>query len=1256
MSRAYHRLALFAVAPLYERRFGCTMSRACYRLAEAASRQAGCATPFALLLAALLLLAPNARGQVATGTPPYGSFTGGPDVIDLANLNVRISIPVIQKAGRGMPFSYAIGYDSSVWYPDWGVWVPVSNWGWRSFTAGYAGYASYTQREDTCQDSNGVVYHFTFYNDWYYYDADGSPHYIGGAVGESVPCQGTPPQQMTRSATDGSGYTMTFAYPPSATVYPRSGGSILAPLLTPTGSATVKDRNGNKITTDGSNFYDTLSATTPVLTITGSAPSPTTFTYTSGAGGHSYFTVYYTLKTIETHFGCSGITDYGRSTQMTAYLVTSVSLPDNSSYTFNYEQTLAPNHTGAVTGRIASVQLPTGGTISYTYSGGSGTPTTNAITCADGTTATLKRYTPDTGTDYWQYDHSEDGSGWTTTVTAPTYNNQQDQTVISFQGIYETQRKVYEGSTTSGTLLETVDTCYNGATIPCTGTGVTLPISNRAIQVTLPNLSPSKISTTYNSYGLPTEVDEYGFGPTLVRKTLTAYDTSIGNYINDRPASVTVCTPSGTDAACNGTGTVKAQTSYGHDGHGNLLTEIRSTGSAPATISRTFGYGSYGVLTSATDFNNNPTNYSNFTCANNTAFPQTITSGGLTKWQTWDCNGAVVTSTTDANQQTTNLSYSDPFWRLTEGLLPAVNGNRGWTLTDYTSATERNSYVGLTDTTPSTGCTGCRHDQVTLDGLGRVTTRLLMNDPQGADYVDTGYDSLGRVLSVTNPHRTGQNSGSDTYGYDALGRVTSITHADNDSLQLSYGGASQLCASGTYGLGYPTTSTDEAGKQRRIFTDALGRMIEVDEPNSSGALTLNTCYAYDPLDNLTQVVQGGQTRTFFYDSLSRLTSATNPESGTTQYSYDPNGNVVARTDANGTNTTYSYDQLNRLLSKIYSDGTPGASFSYDEASVTLNGTTYTLTYPKGRLTHTAAGTGNAYAPTLNTIASYDPMGRVQDYWATSYNVASLITLDTWHMNFSYDLAGNLTNWTHPAGFSLSNTISAAERITQISSSLSDSTHPSTLATGPSGAIQYTAWGALSKLTNGCAGSGCVQRQETYDYNNRLEPVRVQLGTSSNNSANYCLVYNYYASGVTNPPASCAVPSPGTGNDGNVMGLFYQDSVNSSLSHTAAYSYDALNRLAGATAKTLGQSTLWSQTYSYDRWGNMSCAGSGLCTAMSYDPHMNNRLSSIGGQAVSYDAAGNLTSDGTGVGTHTYQWDAEGRLRSVDNGAAFSYAY
>lgn len=107
MSRAYLRLALFAVPPLYERRPQRPMSHSYVRSA--------------FLLAALLLAAASARTQVATGTLPFGSFSGGPDIVNNANLNVHRSIPVRVKAGRGMPFYYILTSDSWVWYPSGGV-------------------------------------------------------------------------------------------------------------------------------------------------------------------------------------------------------------------------------------------------------------------------------------------------------------------------------------------------------------------------------------------------------------------------------------------------------------------------------------------------------------------------------------------------------------------------------------------------------------------------------------------------------------------------------------------------------------------------------------------------------------------------------------------------------------------------------------------------------------------------------------------------------------------------------------------------------------------------------------------------------------------------------------------------------------------------------------------------------------------------------------------------------------------------------
>ena len=96
-------------------------------------------------------------------------------------------------------------------------------------------------------------------------------------------------------------------------------------------------------------------------------------------------------------------------------------------------------------------------------------------------------------------------------------------------------------------------------------------------------------------------------------------------------------------------------------------------------------------------------------------------------------------------------------------------------------------------------------------------------------------------------------------------------------------------------------------------------------------------------------------------SMSRLTSATNPESGTTSYSYDSAGNLTQKTDARGVVTTYGYDALNRLTQKAYNDGTSGVSYSYDAVGV-ANG--------KGHLIQVAN------ANSVTNYTGFDGLGRV----------------------------------------------------------------------------------------------------------------------------------------------------------------------------------------------------------------------------------------------------------------------------------------
>ena len=133
-----------------------------------------------------------------------------------------------------------------------------------------------------------------------------------------------------------------------------------------------------------------------------------------------------------------------------------------------------------------------------------------------------------------------------------------------------------------------------------------------------------------------------------------------------------------------------------------------------------------------------------------------------------------------------------------------------------------------------------------------------------------------------------------------------------------------------------------------------------------------------------------------------------------------------------------------------------------------------------------------------------------------------------------------------------------------------------------------------------------------------------------------------------PPPCATTPSQASsGNNGNVMGYFFQDNTSSptpDLDHTATFTYDTLNRLTSSVAT--GNQT-HNLDFSYDRWGNAKCDADGQtqgpCANWSFDTNKNQ----INDTNYTYDAAGNMLQDGTGTGTHTYQWDAEGRLVSID---------
>jgi RHS repeat-associated protein len=1183
--------------------------------------------------------------QVATGTPPFGTFTSGPDVLNLANLNVHLSVPIVNKPGRGMAFTYDLSYDSSVWSPvtsgSTKVWQPVSNFGWQGMTEALTGYASYFTQAFTCTYRDGQLpytgYTFTAYRDQFGVSHPFLLTVVGGSGVNRCPGL-TGPTTATGTTNDGSGYSMTVTSEGlSASVSSRGGDSLVVPLNAGPGAGLITDRNGNEISVNGTGvFTDTLGQTALTIAGVGTPASPVTLTFAAPSGAAAADTVKYVSQNVQTNFGCPGITEYSATG---VSLVSEIDRPDGAKYTFTYEETTA-GISSPVTGRIASVTLPTGGTISYAYSGGS-----NGITCADGSTATLTRTTPDGS---WNYAHAESGTAWTTTIKDPQAN----QTSLNFQGIYETERQVYQGATS---LLKTIFTCYNGniTTSLCNSTAITLPITQRTTFVVWPGSSlESRSDDLYNGLGLMTEKEEYAYGSgsagSLVRQSVIAY-ASVGNGIFDRPGSITIT---------SGAGATVAKTFYTYDSNpltsvmgvaqhndasfgtsdlyrGNLaMVQDWVSGSTYLTSSAT--YDTTGQRLTTTDPAGNVVMFGytdNYFTDNGANPPQAFTSAAPTN--------AFVTKITDpilgaagtygyyvqtgepalsADQNGGNsYAHYDSVDRLSsEYAAEMPSGGRGWMLFQYPSQTEIDAYTSITSTAAASTCTSCRHDQTIFDNQGRQVSEVLASDPDGATTISTSYDSLGRMLSRTNPYRSTSDPtyGVETETYDGTSRITGVTHADGSVSETFYGtavgtaggAATQLCSSGTYGLGYPVLSLDPSTKKRQRWVDALGRTLEVDEPDSTGALTVATCYLYDGGNNATQIVQGTETRTYSYDGLSRLVASSSPESGSVNYSFTSatgglcGGSsllICSKTDARGTKITNSYDALNRIISSVYSDGTPEVQYFYDQS--TFDG--LTITNGKGRLTGMSDGSGES-------AFSYDLLGDV----LTEVHTISGISKTS---SYVYNLDESLASLTYPSGRRLAYSYSNAQRTLSVTDSTSGVSYVSAGVYSPSG--------SLSNMVFGKTGTfGGVT--ETFTHNSRFQ-LTSQLASSANGTV---LSLNY---GFPNSP----------GNNGRATSFTNNLDNGRSVSAT----YDPLNRLSSAQSQATAGADCWGESFGYDRWGNLSSVGVLKCTGTALNISVtNNRITSAG---FTYNASGDMTDDSiTG-----YTYDAEQRLTSAD-GVIYTY--
>lgn len=1159
---------------------------------------------------------------------------------NLANGNVHLEISLTSAPQRGkLGFAGTLTYDSRIWGRVGNTWqptnVPNSQGGWRFVNpadTGSVGYMSDTTW--SCIDDEwGIQWYRTDYTSFSWTSPDGTVHSFGIVTSDDYPACGEDVSSGNALADDSSGYHMYVVNFTNVTVFTRDGTQVYPE---------VKDTNGNFLSTDGSgNAVDTLGRTPVIKTVNGN------LTYydildSQNSNPRKRITVTTSTINVKTAFGQSGVTEYTG----TITVITSIALPDGTSYTFDYDSGTTPGFYGL----IKTVTLPTGGQINYTHA-----------TFTDSYNNKNR----------WISTRISGGGTWTYTpsvistcgsscqhkviVRAPN-SDERSFTFYSQLGqnsAWNTEAKVYTGTVASGTLLSTLTTDYDfsaGENIRVTRRTSTLPISGG-------NLI-SKVEYSYDSpqNANVTSVKEWGYytgtpPATPTRETVYTYLTSYtSKNIIDREASRTVKNSAGTQIARTeftyDSTTLTSVTGITHHdstgfGTGYTMrgnpTLIKVWVAGTTYLTTTKYYDITGQLVQEVDPKGNSTTFSyadNFYHDNGANPPLGYTPSQATNaYLTQTTRPLIGAETTgyyfntgqraffrDQNNADTYFHYVDPLDRLTHEYSPLIGGSRGWKLIQYASVTQENTFSGISDTTPSTSCTSCTQNRKMVDGLDRTTQDADVNDPQGAVFLDSGYDTSGHLHSISNPYRTTSDPtyGNEMVDHDGLGRTTQITHQDTNYVQAYYGPAvqaaggrtSQLCATATYGLGYPKLVIDEAGKKRQAWTNAFGKDIEIDEQDSTGALTIGTCHKYDAQNSLTEVTQASQTRTYAYDGLSRLTSEYQPETGTLNYYYTTSvgalcagasGKICRRTDARNITTTYAFDALNRLASITYSDSTPSVTLSYDQTS--YNG--LTITNGKGRRTGMSDAAGL-------TAWSYDAAGRVIAERRTVSGITKTIS-------YTYKLDGSLESVTYPSTRTLTYTYNNSGR---------------PISAVDSGGINYVLnatyapHGKQASALHGQVGGGFAGITKTDSYSNRLKPSGQT--TSSANGTVLNLSYSYDLGGGAN--------------NGNVASV----TNNLNTGRTATYTYDERNRIKTAASQATSGPDCWGQTFAYDAQTNLPTITVQQCSAPTLSLSLSslNRITNTG---FTYDNAGNLTNNST----QSFTWNAENRVTAT---AGVTYTY
>jgi RHS repeat-associated protein len=245
---------------------------------------------------------------------------------------------------------------------------------------------------------------------------------------------------------------------------------------------------------------------------------------------------------------------------------------------------------------------------------------------------------------------------------------------------------------------------------------------------------------------------------------------------------------------------------------------------------------------------------------------------------------------------------------------------------------------------------------------------------------------------------------------------------------------------------------------------------------------------------------------------------------------------------------------------------------------------------------------------------YDQLGQV----TSSYQQTDG---QNYGFSYGYDLASQMTSETYPSGRQITTSYDTAGRISTINGQKTGEPNKTYASQ-----FSYAAHGAAKSLQLGNS------KWEHTNFNPRLQPLQIGLGTSQTNSSILQLDYGYGT----------------TSNNANVLS---QNIVIGGTTISQTYTYDALNRLQIANESG---GAVWSQTYGYDRYGNRWVSNSFGYTLSSLTPQSQGAFNAANNRlfASVYDGAGNQITDSQ---SRTFTYDAENR-QTTFNGTTGQYFY